>query len=579
VGRLDLWLLGVGVIGMGLVLEWYAHLALTGQGIRAFPVDLNVYRDAGLIVRHVWPFYKASRKAPLYGWPGPPHHRGLRFTYPPFAALPFALMSHLRLITLGDWFTAADMLAIPTAIWITCRELGMPVERRTGLTLLSTAVALASEPVLRTISLGQVDLLLMVLVVWDVCQPDRRWLKGAGVGIAAGIKLVPLIFIPYLLLTRRYRQAAVAAATFALTIVIGFIVLPSDSSQWWLHGLFMRGSYYSDNLFAGNQSLLAILARAGTSAWHAEWQAVAVVVAILGLVTAALLDRGGHRVVGMLACALTGLLVSPISWDHHWVWIILALPVLVHYAIQARGFAREALLWSALLIVGLFAAWPTWLWGETHDPLGWTWGLIWAPPNGRGRERMWHGMQLIVGNTYVLTGIVLLIALMAVAVALQKPREYSGDLTLPGRRAPVLSPAAGQATPAAGTTTDGPSGLTPGLLPECPPGGRATALLIRGRAGAPRTRAPGRDRSTLAPVWTTTAHDTQVLSPPSEVHAQYSNSVSQPRPEAEAVAGWWNRRFDPEVDLVGADRSPVASHVYFAWVPARLSCGGYPRMW
>jgi hypothetical protein len=30
------------------------------------------------------------------------------------------------------------------------------------------------------------------------------------------------------------------------------------------------------------------------------------------------------------------------------------------------------------------------------------------------------------------------------------------------------------------------------------------------------------------------------------------------------VGGWWNRQFDPEVDLVGADRAPVAGSVRFA---------------
>ncbi len=512
---------------MCLVAGWYWHLALDGEGIRTFPVDLNVYRDAGLIVRHVRPFYRARRPSPLYDWPGPPHYLGLTFTYPPFAALPFALLSHLSLHALAEWFTAADILAVPTAIWITCRELGMPAdERRVGLTLLSTAAALAAEPVLRTIALGQVELLLMVLVVWDACQPDRRWWKGAGIGFAAGIKLVPLIFIPYLVLTRRYRQAAVAAATFALTVVIGFITLPRDSSRWWLDGLFMRGSYRADDMFAANQSLLGILIRTGSSAWHAEWQAAAVVVAILGLTTAAVIDRAGHRVVGLLTCALTGLLVSPISWDHHWVWIILALPVLVHYAMQPRGRAREALLWSALVIVVLFAAWPRRLWGETRAS-GWGWGLIWAPPSGHDYERSWHGLQLIVGNAYVLTGVVLLIALMAVAVTMQRPREYPGELTArPGTQAPALSPAPGEATPTAGTTTDGPSGLTPGLLPGCPQGGHATARLIRGRARAPRTRAPGRGRSTLAPSLDYDCHHTQASSERAVVQRQKSNLIS-----------------------------------------------------
>jgi uncharacterized protein len=34
-------------------------------------------------------------------------------------------------------------------------------------------------------------------------------------------------------------------------------------------------------------------------------------------------------------------------------------------------------------------------------------------------------------------------------------------------------------------------------------------------------------------------------------------------PEVEAVGGWWNRQNNPEIDLVGADRGPVASRIFF----------------
>ena len=67
---------------------------------------------------------------------------------------------------------------------------------------------------LRTIYLGQVNLVLLALILWDLSQPDTgksRWWKGFGTGIAAGIKLTPLIFIPYLLVARKFRQAAMAA--------------------------------------------------------------------------------------------------------------------------------------------------------------------------------------------------------------------------------------------------------------------------------------------------------------------------------------------------------------------------------
>ena len=94
---------------------------------------------------------------------------------------------------------------------------------RLGATLGLGAVALWLEPVRQTLSFGQVNLLLMLLIVADLCLPDSRWWKGVGVGLAAGFKLTPLIFIPYLLLTRRFRAAAVAPAIFALTIAVSVV--------------------------------------------------------------------------------------------------------------------------------------------------------------------------------------------------------------------------------------------------------------------------------------------------------------------------------------------------------------------
>src|SRR5262249_56606828 len=99
---------------------------------------------------------------------------------------------------------------------------------------------------------------------WIMCelgQQDGGWWRGAGVGMAAGIKLVPLIFIPYLLLPRRFRQAAVAAGTFAGTAVLGAIVLPADSRAWWLDGLFLKGSRTGFPGWEGNQSLQGLITR------------------------------------------------------------------------------------------------------------------------------------------------------------------------------------------------------------------------------------------------------------------------------------------------------------------------------
>ena len=191
--------------------------------------DLRVYAAAGHTVLHA--------PGMLYVWPMMP---GFQFTYTPFAAMVFAAWTWLPWGTLTWLMTAASLTALGLAVWLTLGGLGWRGRRRLAGTLALSAVALWTEPVQRTLHLGQVELLLMALVIGDLCLADRRWWKGAGIGLAAGIKLVPLIFIPYLLLTRRFRQAVVATLMFGAMAGAGFEVLPQASRQWWLGPDFLR---------------------------------------------------------------------------------------------------------------------------------------------------------------------------------------------------------------------------------------------------------------------------------------------------------------------------------------------------
>jgi alpha-1,2-mannosyltransferase len=413
-----------GVLAFEAVLVWYIRLAQKPDWWM-FPIDMQVYQDGGEIVRHAPQNYHPQMASPLYDWSGPAGFFGLRFTYPPFAAMLFAPLSYLRLKILAEAAAIADVLALPTITWIAVGAFGYRRgPARLGLAMLAAAAVFFTEPVQRTIFLGQIDLLLMLLVLWDLCQPERRWWQGVGVGLAAGIKLVPLLFIPYLLLTRRFRQAAVATATFGLTIAAGFAVLPADASAYWLDGLLFHGNRDGNIYWAGNQSLLGILSRLGRGAnVHDHWLVAAAVTGAVGLACAAVLDRAGHRMLGLCACALTALLVSPISWDHHWVWIVLIVPVAVCYAIRLRRAARWACVGLAAAVTAIFFAWPTTMWGEHWDPNGWTRGIIWAPPNANYAEYRWHGLQQIVGNAYVLTGLALFVLLVVVTVVTLRSRR------------------------------------------------------------------------------------------------------------------------------------------------------------
>jgi alpha-1,2-mannosyltransferase len=422
------WLLAVGAAAFALAVGGYIAYILTNRtNLWMQPVDLRVYTDGGWIVRHARPMYRAFRASPLYDWPG---FDNLPFTYTPFAAIACVTLTLASFSTLMSISVGVNIAAVLGTIWMTLGGLGYRRGLvRLGATLLLAAPLFWTEPVQRTLFLGQIEILLMTLIIWDQVQPDRRWWKGAGIGLGAGIDLIPLIFIPYLVLTRRFRQAAVATGTFVLTFLLGFAVLPADSRKYWLTGLFAHGSRTGFVGWEGNQSLPALVTRLTGNVVRAQptWLVADVVVGIAGVVCAALLDRAGHRMAGLVTCALTGLLVSPISWDHHWVWIVPGAVVAAVYAVRARGAARWALGSLAVGLAVLFGAWPGVLWHLPANTGGYFEGLIWVPPLTNPEtylqigdrpwyaEYHWHGFQLIVGNLYVLTGMALFVALLVFA--------------------------------------------------------------------------------------------------------------------------------------------------------------------
>ncbi|MGH3254880.1 MAG: glycosyltransferase 87 family protein [Streptosporangiaceae bacterium] len=432
------WLLPACAVALAAVLAVYVADLVTHLPVMAAMRDLVVYREGGLIVRHVSPAYQPHLASPLYDWTG---RNGVQFTYPPFASVIFAVASVLSWTVLRWAMTLASMAALGLSLWLTFGALGY--RDRTAVRLAATlgvsALALATEPVQQTLALGQVNLLLMLLIVADLLTVGvggrTRWWHGIGIGIAAGIKLTPLIFIPYLVLVRRYRQAATATVTFAATVVLGYAILPRDSGRYWVHGLVFNANRIVFLGTRGNQSLRGVLTRVAGSvtAGTAPWFAAAALVLVIGVAAAALLYRAGHPVPGMLACALTGLLVSPLSWDHHWVWVAPGLALLVHLGAQARGAIRAWWWAAAAVLFGVFGAWPQ-FWDLAQAGLTPA-GLFWYGPAtyfARGdqpwyHEFHWHGLQILAGNSLVLAGLVALIALVLAAVRVRSRGPASGS--------------------------------------------------------------------------------------------------------------------------------------------------------
>jgi alpha-1,2-mannosyltransferase len=299
-------------------------------------------------------------------------------------------------------------------------------------------VALWLQPVQQTLQFGQVNLILMLIIVADFSLPAGAWPKGMGIGLAAGFKLTPLIFIPYLVLTRQFRMAGTAIVTFAATIAASLVLLPGLSRQFWLGGLFLDSGRTGNIAYVGNQSLNGALERLMGDAQtaHPYWVAASVAVGIFGLLIAAWWARHGHEMAGVLLCALTGLLISPISWSHHWVWSALALAV----AADAVVRAAVPLPWWARSPTG--TARPT---TQGRRP-GWRWWAFWPTvtalitlfymlpqsliPASVVQGIGARGAQLLTGNLYVAGGLALLCLAGLLLIARKVPP--GGDLQQPG---------------------------------------------------------------------------------------------------------------------------------------------------
>src|ERR1700735_4855318 len=290
-----------------LAVAGYALLVHASPQYYWTQIDTAVYRDGGIAV---W-----NQPAKLYAL-----ELGaakLPFTYTPFAALLFAAGSGASFATWQVGLAVLTIGLLPVVAYLSLGLAGRPAGlARAAAAFAIAAVGLWLEPVAMTLFFGQINLVLLALVVGDLALPDRIKGKGIGIGLAAGIKLTPLIFIPYLLLTRRPRAAAVSALTFAATAGLGFALLPHASAFYWRSQLFKPSKHFH----LDNQSLNGVVLRlthAGPDA-HEYWLVAAVVVGIAGLATSILASRRGHELLGVGACAATRLLVCPVSWAHHY---------------------------------------------------------------------------------------------------------------------------------------------------------------------------------------------------------------------------------------------------------------------
>ncbi|WP_189311210.1 glycosyltransferase 87 family protein [Streptomyces brasiliensis] len=314
-------------------------------------VDLMVYRAEGATVRAGGDLY-ALRTTAFH----------LPATYPPFAALLFTPLTLLDTGLLRTLATAGNLALLVVFVRLSLKLVG---HARVASVWWVAAAAVWCEPVWTTLRYGQVNLALAVLVLWDLSRRSPgaadRW-AGAGLGLAAAVKLTPALFAVFLAATGVVaalrggdggpwlRHARGAAAAFAGATLLAAAVLPYDSWRFWTRMVLSTGRVGHVEETA-NQALRGVLARLLHSPDPgALWAVTAALVGLAGLAVAVAAELRGHRCWAVAVCAVTALLVCPVSWSHHWVWCV---PVVL--LLWTRGHRAVAV--GTLLVFCSYALW------------------------------------------------------------------------------------------------------------------------------------------------------------------------------------------------------------------------------
>ncbi|GAB2938056.1 mannosyltransferase [Rhodococcus aerolatus] len=312
-------------------------------------VDLRVYSGGGAAALD-GSLYSFTYAAATPDFPLP-------FTYPPFAALLFTPLHLLPFTPLG----VAWQLATVAALWGVLRvaaELvvgrdAVRTPRWRSLLLVWTAVAVWFEPVRTTLNFGQVNVFLVLGALLAV-RSRRWWLSGLLVGLLAGVKLTPAVTGAYLLLRRRFAATVTSAVVFAATVGVSILALGSEAASY-----FTDVGLDTDRIgpvgSAINQSLRGALSRlvGHDIGMGALWAGAVAVVLVLAALAWRRLDPD-DRLGALVVVQLVGLLASPISWSHHWVWLVPALLWLVHGPLRGWRPAQVlAALWALVLLTSL----------------------------------------------------------------------------------------------------------------------------------------------------------------------------------------------------------------------------------
>jgi len=326
------------VIAVVAAVALIAYLSVWGQ---RYGLDLEVYRNAVSSWR--------SRQNPyLLTFT----QSDLPFTYPPFALLVLSPLTWTP-FPVTQWLLSAAGLATATgAIVLVLRDMGATVTRRLWCRSFTWSCLsfIALEPARSAIDYGQVEFILMFIVVADLLVAASPY-RGIGIGLAAAVKLTPLSFVIVLAVSRDVKSVIRAAVSFFTWTGLSWLFWPRASRTYWFSDVG-DPARVGPIAYAGNQCWYAILHRPPFPASGSDlaWLLLSLMTLVASAFVAWRCVSTKQKAPAIIATALAYLLISPISWTHHWVWVLLIPALTPRHRSSDIPQSVRVMLWGLIVL-------------------------------------------------------------------------------------------------------------------------------------------------------------------------------------------------------------------------------------
>jgi alpha-1,2-mannosyltransferase len=300
------------------------------------------------------------------------------YLYPPPSLIAFWPLANLSILDAQTLFLVVSHLCLLGSIWLILTKLApVPVEWRERDIVfgISLVYVLCFDAVLRTLALGQVNLIVLLFLCLTLAamkENSSAWRIALPLSLAILLKTYPVLLLAPLLFRKRFRAVGLTLSYFAIFTVIAALMLPESVWLDWWYRVVPNGAYANNAIstaFAWNQSMNGWVTRLLVSSEFsraplpypamAKTLATAFSLTVVGVTlyySYRLSMRGeaakAERDDEIAAYLLMTFLIAPLSWDHHLVYVLpAAVLAIVRLASGEAGRNMTAAVTMALFVM------------------------------------------------------------------------------------------------------------------------------------------------------------------------------------------------------------------------------------